>query len=316
MANNNNLINRVKIRLAKEYLNTPNNKRYYNALPEKTRAVIVKKLVNEEKEKIKVGKKVDEILEERIKGRKASEEKKGERATGFKDLVKGTKLTGTDRQLAVEVKDQAKINTNLIDKYSKILNKETKTFVRKAPNKKGDRVIIKYIPTKTKELDNLERKLNKVAPGSKSFIAAKNKRKKLLQIAGPKTAESRQTSAMLKNEDSKVSKTPTQRQISVQEELRRIKEKEKLKDAAIKEEGKKPGAYKQRYTNIKGEQKIYRASKRNLNQSFYAMTNPVGTGQNEVRFRSSVSNLPSGSIGSGGSLNPLKRFQPWYKYKR
>ena len=45
MANNNNLINRVKIRLAKEYLNTPNNRRYYNALPEKTRAVIVKKHV-------------------------------------------------------------------------------------------------------------------------------------------------------------------------------------------------------------------------------------------------------------------------------
>lgn len=311
MANNNNLINRVKIRLAKEYLNTPNNRRYYNALPEKTRAVIVKKLANEEKEKIKVGKKVNETLEKRQQKRKEFEERKGKRATGFKDLVKGTKLTGTDRQLAVGVKEQAKINTNLIDRYTKLSAKETKTFVRKAPDKKGKSVMVEYIPTKSKELDNLERKLNKVAPNSKAFIAAKNKRKKLLQISGPETAASRQTSAMLKDADKKVDKTPTQQQISRQEELKRIKEKEKLKATAIKEEGKKPGAYKQRYTNIKGEQRLYRASKRNLNQSFYAMTNPVGTGQNEVRFRSSVSTLPSG--GFGGSLTPIQRLQTRYK---
>ena len=41
------------------------------------------------------------------------------------------------------------------------------------------------------------------------------------------------------------------------------------------------------------------------------MTNPVGTGQNEVRFRSSVSTLPSG--GFGGSLTPIQRLQTRYK---
>tara|TARA_R100001510_G_C7621118_1_gene182007 strand:+ start:193 stop:1134 length:942 start_codon:yes stop_codon:yes gene_type:complete len=311
MADNNNLIDRVKIRLAKEYLNTPNNRKYYSTLPEEKRAAIVQELVNEEKEKIKAGKKVDEDLEKRQQKRKEFEERKGKRATGFKDLIKGTKLTGTDRKIAVGVKERAKINTNLTDKYTKLMAKETKTFVRKAPDKKGKSVIIEYIPTKSKELDNLERQLNKVAPNSKAFIAAKNKRKKLLQISGPETAASRQTSTMLKEADRKVDKTPTQQQISIQEELKRTKEAEKIKAASIKEKGKKPGAYKQRYINIKGEQRNYRASRKNLSQSFYTMTNPVGTGQNEVRFRPNVSTLPSG--GFGGSLTPIQRLTARYK---
>ena len=311
MADNNNLINRVKIRLAKEYLNTPNNRKYYSTLPEEKRAAIVQELVNEEKEKIKAGKKVDETLEKRIKGRKASEEKQGKRATGFKDLFINRKLTDDDRQLAKDLKKRAKEANNLIYRYKKLIAGETKTFVRKTPDKKGNPVIIEYIPTKSKAVDELEKKINKVAPDSREFIATKNERKKLLQISGPKTVVSRQTSAMLKDADRKVDKTPTQQQISIQEELKRTKEAEKIKATSIKEEGKKPGAYKQRYINIKGEQRSYRASRKNLSQSFYAMTNPVGTGQNEVRFRPSVRTLPSG--GFGGGLTPIQRLTARYK---